>query len=65
MSGRIQSFRKARRTPVKKRPTSKLNPHRQRFLADRRRRKALRAAKLADKARKEAYPTSSAQPAGA
>ena len=56
MSGRIQSFKKAKRTPRAKRPGSKLNPHRQRWLADKRRRVAIRAAKLAERAGKEARP---------
>jgi len=56
MSGRIQSFKKARRTPHAKRAGAKLNPHRQRALADRRRRVAARAFKLAEQARKAAIP---------
>jgi hypothetical protein len=58
MSGRIQSFKKAKRTPVKKRVGSKLNPHRQRWLADKRRRAAARAVKIAEGARKDAIPAS-------
>jgi len=56
MSGRIQSFKKAKRTPVKKRAHTRINPHRQRALADKRRRVAARAAKLAEAARKAAVP---------
>ncbi|HTB62883.1 MAG TPA: hypothetical protein VK737_04775 [Opitutales bacterium] len=56
MSGRIQSFKKAKRTPVKKRAHTRVNPHRQRALADKRRRVAARAAKAAEVARKEATP---------
>jgi hypothetical protein len=56
MSGRIQSFKKAKHRSTSKRPGAKLNPHRQRALADRRRRKAARAGLLAERARKAAYP---------
>ncbi len=56
MSGRIQSFNKAKRTPVKKRAHTRINPHRQRWLADRRRRVAARALKAAEAARKAAVP---------
>jgi hypothetical protein len=56
MSGRIQSFKKARRAPHKKRAGAKLNPHRQRWLADKRRRANARVAKLAERARKDAIP---------
>jgi hypothetical protein len=56
MSGRIQSFKKAKRSPVKKRAHTRINPHRQRALADKRRRVAARAVKLAEAARKAAVP---------
>ncbi len=56
MSGRIQSFKKARRAPVKKRAHTRINPHRQRWLADKRRRVAAKAAKAAEEARKAAIP---------
>jgi len=56
MSGRIQSFKKAKRTPVKKRAHTRINPHRQRWLADKRRRAAARAAKAAEATRKAAVP---------
>ncbi len=56
MSGRIQSFKKAKRTPVKKRAHTRINPHRQRWLADKRRRKAARDLKEAEAARKAAIP---------
>ena len=56
MSGRIQSFKKAKRTPVKKRAHTRINPHRQRWLADKRRRAAARVVKAAEAARKAAIP---------
>jgi hypothetical protein len=56
MSGRIQSFKKAKRTPVKKRAHTRINPHRQRWLADKRRRAAARVFKAAEAARKAAVP---------
>ncbi len=56
MSGRIQSFKKAKRTPVKKRAHTRINPHRQRWLADKRRRAAARVFKAAEEARKAAIP---------
>ena len=56
MSGRIQSVKKAKRLPVKKRAHTRINPHRQRALADKRRRVAARALKLAEVARKAAVP---------
>lgn len=56
MSGRIQGFHKAKRTPVKKRAHTRINPHRQRALADKRRRVAAKAAKAVETARKAAIP---------
>jgi hypothetical protein len=56
MSGRIQSFKKAKHRSRVKRAGSALNPHRQRALADKRRRVAARVAKAEDRARKAAYP---------
>jgi len=60
MSGRIQSFKKAKHRSRVKRAGSHLNPHRSRALADKRRRLAARAVKAADAARKAAYPAAAA-----
>jgi hypothetical protein len=59
MSGRIQSFKKAKHRSRVKRAGSQLNPHRQRALADKRRRAQARAAKAEERARKAAYPVAS------
>jgi len=56
MSGRIQGFHKAKRTPVKKRAHTRVNPHRSRWLADKRRRANARTFKAAEAARKAAIP---------
>ncbi len=56
MSGRIQGFHKAKRTRVKKLAHTRTNPHRSRWLADKRRRVAARNLKAAEAARKAAIP---------
>jgi hypothetical protein len=56
MSGRIQSFKKAKHRRHTKSPGSQLNPHRLRANAGKRRHAAARLAKLAERVRKAAYP---------
>ncbi len=54
MSGLIQSYKKAKKSPVAKGAFSKANAHRQRALAAKQRRVRETVAKAAERARREA-----------
>ena len=54
MSGRIQSYRKTKHSPVNKAPGSRLNPHKSRANAQKKRAAAASAAKAAQIAKRRA-----------